>query len=329
MEYMAGITGIGISVPDKVLTNFDLEKMVETSDEWITTRTGIKERRIAQEDVAASHLSTKAAIEALNMASIKPEEVDLIIVCTVTPDMMFPATAAIVQSNIGAVNAAGFDLSAGCTGFIYGVTVADQFIKSGMYKNILVIGCDILSRITNFKDRNTCVLFGDGAGAVVISRTEDNGIISEYLKIDGSGGDFLTLPAGGSSIPASPDTVKEGLHYTKMNGGEVFKFAVKAMPEAVKHVLDKSGLCINDIDYLLPHQANIRIIESAAKRLGFPMDRVGISIDKYGNMSSASIPVTLYEVYKNNKVKKGDKIVMVGFGAGLTYGALLIKWLIQ
>ncbi len=328
MTYMAGITGIGVSLPEKILTNADLEKMVETSDEWITTRTGIKERRITSNDIAASDLSTEAAIEAINMSGTKPEEIDLIIVCTVTPDMMFPTTAAIVQNNIGAVNAAGFDLSAGCTGFIYGVTVANQFIKSGLYKNILVVGCDILSSITNYKDRNTCVLFGDGAGAVVISRTEDEGIISEYIKSDGSGGAYLTLPAGGSKMPASFDTVEKGLHFTHMDGAEVFKFAVKAMPDAVNHILDKTGLKISDIDYLIPHQANIRIIESAAKRLNFPMDRVGISIDKYGNMSSASIPVTLYEVYKNNKIKKDDKIVIVGFGAGLTYGALLIKWLI-
>lgn len=328
MTYMAGITGIGISLPEKVLTNLDFEKMVETSDEWITTRTGIKERRIAAKDHAASDLSTVAAIEAINMSGIKPEEIDLIIVCTVTPDMLFPITAAIVQKNIGAVNAAGFDLSAGCTGFIYGVTVASQFIKSGHYKNILVIGCDILSRITNYEDRNTCVLFGDGAGAVVISRTEDEGIINEYIKSDGSGLEYLTLPAGGSRMPASAKTVEEGLHFTHMNGAEVFKFAVKAMPDAINQVIDKAGFNVSDIDYLVPHQANIRIIESAAKRLNFPMDRVGISIDRFGNMSSASIPVTLYEVYKSNKIKKDDRVVMVGFGAGLTYGALLVKWLI-
>lgn len=328
MKYLAGITGIGISLPKRVLTNLELEKMVDTSDEWITTRTGIKERRIASNDTAASDLSTQAALEALSMANIKPEDIDLIIVCTVTPDMMFPATATILQNNIGAVNAAGFDLSAGCSGFIYGVTVANQFIKTGLYKNILVIGCDILSKITNFNDRNTCVLFGDGAGAVVISRTEDEGIINQYIKADGSGGAYLTLPAGGSRTPASFDAIEKGLNYTHMDGAEVFKFAVKAMPEAVNHILENTKLNILDIDYLIPHQANIRIIESAVKRLHFPMDRVGISIDKYGNMSSASIPVALYEVYKDKKIKKGDKIIMVGFGAGLTYGALLIKWLI-
>lgn len=328
MRYMAGITGIGISLPERILTNSELEKMVETSDEWITTRTGIRERRIAEGDVAASDLSSRSAIEAINMAGIQAEEIDLIIVCTVTPDMLFPMTAAIVQKNIGAVNAAGFDLSAGCTGFIYGVTVASQFIKSGFYKNILVIGCDLLSRITNYEDRNTCVLFGDGAGAVVVSRTEDEGIINEYIKSDGSGMDHLAMPAGGSKMPASAKTVEEGLHFIHMNGAEVFKFAVKAMPDAINHVIEKSGLNIEDIDYLIPHQANIRIIESAAKRLQFPMDRVALSIDRFGNMSSASIPVTLYEEFKKGRIKKNDRVVMVGFGAGLTYGALLLKWLI-
>lgn len=328
MRYMAGITGIGISLPERILTNADLEKMVETSDEWITTRTGIKERRIAEGDVAASDLSTEAAIEAINMAGIKPEEIDLIIVCTVTPDMLFPITAAIVQRNIGAVNAAGFDLSAGCTGFIYGVTVASQFIRSGYYKNIVVIGCDLLSRITNYEDRNTCVLFGDGAGAVVVSRTEDEGIMSEYIKSDGSGMDHLTMPAGGSKLPASDKTVEEGLHYIHMNGAEVFKFAVKAMPDAVNQVIEKAGLRVQDIDYIVPHQANIRIIESAVKRLQFPMEKVGLSIDRFGNMSSASIPVTLYEEFKSSRIKKNDRVVMVGFGAGLTYGALLVKWMI-
>jgi 3-oxoacyl-[acyl-carrier-protein] synthase-3 len=326
--YMAGITGIGISLPEKVLTNLDLEKMVDTSDEWITSRTGIKERRIADKDIAASDLSSEAAKEALEMSGVQREDIDLIIVCTVTPDMMYPATAAIVQHKIGAKNAAVFDLSAGCTGFINGVTVAKAFIKSGIYKNIIVVGCDILSRVTNFYDRNTCALFGDGAGAVVISRTDEPGIIDEYLMADGSGGDFLTLPAGGSRMPASIETIEKGMHYTNMDGKEVFKFAVKAMPEAVKHVLDRAGIGIEEIDCLVPHQANIRIIESAAKRLEFPMDKVAISIDKYGNMSSATIPITLYEAYKNNKIVKGNNVVLVGFGAGLTYGAIFLKWLI-
>lgn len=328
MTYNSGITGIGISLPERVLTNKDLEKMVETNDEWIVTRTGIRERRIASSEVAASDLSSKAAAKALEMANVSSMDVDLIIECTVTPDMMYPSTAAIVQKNIGATRAAAFDLSAGCTGFIYGVTVASQFIKGGFYKNILVIGCDILSRVTDYKDRNTCVLFGDGAGAVLISRTEKEGIVGEYIMADGKGCDYLYLPAGGSRLPATSNTVKDGQHYTHMNGPEVFKFAVKAMPKAVKKVLEKTGYDVLDIDYLIPHQANIRIIESAAKRLGIPMEKVGVSIDKYGNMSSGSIPVTLFDEYKNNNIKKGDVLVIVGFGAGLTYGAILIKWLI-
>ncbi|EYE89304.1 3-oxoacyl-ACP synthase [Fervidicella metallireducens AeB] len=328
MIYNAGITGIGISVPNKILTNHDLEEMVETSNEWIITRTGIKERRIVNSDEAASDLSTDAAKKALQMAKINAEEVDLIIVCTVTPDMMYPSTAALVQNNIGANKAAAFDLSAGCTGFIYGVTVATQFINSGFYKNILVIGCDILSKVTDFTNRNTCVLFGDGAGAVVISRTEDVGVIDAYIKADGSGGEYLYLPAGGSRMPASIDTVNQKLHYTFMNGTEVFKFAVKAMPEAVNCVLEKSNCNIDEIDYFIPHQANIRIIESATKRLGIPMDKIGITIDKYGNMSSASIPVTLFEAYADGKIKKGNKVILVGFGAGLTYGSVLLNWLL-
>lgn len=328
MSFNAGITGIGQYLPEEKLTNKDLEKIVETNDEWITTRTGIKERRIAPLNISTSDLVTNASKEAIQMANIKPEEIDLIIVGTVTPDMMYPCTAAIVQNNIGAVNAGAFDLSAGCTGFIYGVTIATQFIENGMYKNVLVAGSDILSRVTDFTDRNTCVLFGDGAGAVVISRTNEEGIINTFIKADGSGNEYLTLPAGNSKMPPSIETVEKRLHYTQMNGTEVFKFAVRTMPEAVHAVLENTNYKYEDIDYLIPHQANIRIIEAAAKRLNLPMDRVGVSLDKYGNMSSASIPVTMYQEYKEGKFKKGDKLVLVGFGAGLTYGSILLNWLI-
>lgn len=327
MTYNAGIIGIGTGLPKEILTNDDLEKMVDTSDEWITTRTGIKERRIADKDIAASDLSTEAAHKAIKMAGINPGDIDIIIVCTVTPDMMYPSTAAIVQKNIEAFNAAAFDLSAGCTGFIYGLTAATQFIRTGFSKNILVIGCDVLSRVTDFTDRNTCVLFGDGAGAVVVSRTDEAGIIDEYIRADGTGGDYLYLPAGGSRLPASKDTVEKREHYTRMGGSEVFKFAVKAMPEAVNKLLEKTSLEVTDIDYLIPHQANMRIIDSAAKRLGIPMDKVGITIDRFGNMSSASIPITLFEEYNNGKIKPKDRVVLVGFGAGLTYGAVMLKWL--
>lgn len=328
MTFNAGITGMGISLPSRVLTNLELEKMVDTNDDWITTRTGIKERRIAEPNTAASDLATDAAVKALKMSGVKSEDLDLIIVATVTPDMLFPSTAAIVQSNIGAVNAAAFDLEAACTGFIYGLTIAKQFIKAGSYQNVLVIGCDVLSKITDYTDRNTCILFGDGAGAAVVSRTEENGIIEEFLKADGTGGKHLYIPAGGSRLPMSQESLSNRQNYTVMDGTEVFKFAVKAMPEAVKGVLEKSGTDISEIDYLIPHQANIRIIESAAKRLGMPMEKVGLTISRYGNMSSASVPVTLLEAYESGKIKKGDKVALVGFGAGLTYGAALITWLI-
>lgn len=328
MLYNAGIIGIGSCLPQKILTNSDLEKLVDTNDEWIVTRTGIKERRIAADNEAASDISTKAALEAIKTSGIDAEEVDLIIECTVTPDMMYPATAAILQNNLKAKNAAAFDLSAGCTGFIYGITVASQFIRTGFYKNIVVVGCDVLSRVTDFTDRNTCVLFGDGAGAVVVSRTETPGIVECFIGADGSGGDTLTLPAGNSRMPASFETVEKKLHFTQMDGKEVFKFAVTAMPKAVNEVLKKAGYEIKDIDCLIPHQANIRIVDSAVKKLGIDKEKVFTTIEKYGNMSSGSIPVTLDSIYKDGKIKKGDKIVLVGFGAGLTYGAALLEWLV-
>lgn len=328
MTYFAGITGIGVGLPQKVLTNQDMEKIVDTSDEWIVSRTGIRERRIADEGKAASDYSIEAAKSAIEMSGVSPEEIDMIIECTVTPDMMYPATAALVQHGVGAVNAAAFDLSAGCTGFIYGLSMAANLIKSGAYKHIVVVGCDILSRVTDYTDRSTCVLFGDGAGAVLVSRTESEGIIGDFLGADGSCADYLKLPAGNSRMPASHETVDNKLHFTQMEGSEVFKFAVRAMPEAVKKVLEKSGYSLNDVDYLIPHQANIRIIEAAIKRFEIDRNKVAISIDKYGNMSSASIPVTLYDEYKAGKIQKDDLMVLVGFGAGLTYGSVLCRWLI-
>lgn len=328
MNYNAGITGVGAAVPDRVLTNEDLTKMVDTNDEWITSRTGIKERRIASSETAASDLSFQAAQRALQMAGLSGNDLDLIIECTVTPDMMFPATACILQHRLGAERAAAFDLSAGCTGFVYGLTVAAQFVQTGFYKHVLVVGCDLLSKITDFTDRNTCVLFGDGAGAALVSRTEKKGIIANFIASEGAGADYLTIPAGNSRMPASHETVDNKLHYIKMEGKEVFKFAVNAMPKAIHTVLQKADLSINDIDVLLPHQANIRIIDSAVKKLEINPDKVLTTIEKYGNMSSASIPVTLAEMAAEGRIKKGDKLVMVGFGAGLTYGASLIEWII-
>lgn len=322
----AVVGGTGSCLPERIVTNSDLEKMVDTSDEWIVSRTGIKERRIADKDQAASDLGTEAALNACENAGIDPEEIDLIIVSTVTPDMLFPSTACLIQKNIGAVNAAAFDVEAACTGFIYGMTIGSQFIETGYYKNILVVGVEILSRITDWEDRNTCVLFGDGAGAVVLTAGSEPGILSSFLGSDGNGGNYLSCPAGGSRLPASHETIDNRLHYTNMEGSEVFKFAVKALPEAVKKAAQKCDIKIEDIDLLIPHQANIRIIESASRKLGIPMDKTAITIDKYGNNSSASIPIALDEYARSNRIKKGDIVAMVGFGGGLTWGASIIKW---
>jgi 3-oxoacyl-[acyl-carrier-protein] synthase-3 len=322
----AGIIGIGSYVPDKVLSNFDLEKMVDTSDEWIKTRTGISFRRIGPENACTSDLGVEAAKRALENAKLSPEDVDLIIVASASPDMIFPSTACIIQSKIGAVNAAAFDIQAGCTGFVYALTSAVQFIGTGLYKNILVIGAEMLSRITDWKDRNTCVLFGDGAGAAVVSEVEEGGILSSVLGADGTGADLLALPAGGSKEPANPDTITNRRHYINMNGNEVFKFAVRILEEAARKAVEKANLTIEDVDFIIPHQANIRIIDAAIKRLKFPREQVVVNLDKYGNMSSASIPVALDEAYRDKKIKKGDKLILVGFGAGLTWGANLLEW---
>ena len=322
-----GILGTGSYIPPKLVTNEDIEKIVDTTNEWIITRTGIKTRYIVEPEVATSDLATEAALRALKDANVKAEEIDLIIVATVTPDMAFPSTACIVQNNINARNAAAFDLGAGCSGFIYGLTVGKQFILSGIYKKILIIGAETLSKIVDWSDRNTCVLFGDGAGAVVIGTTEEGkGILSENLGADGEGGKFLTIPGGGSRMPATLESVEGKYHYVKMDGSEVFKFAVRIMNKASMEAIEKSGYSIDQIDYLVPHQANIRIIESAAKKLKLSMDKVHVNLDKYGNMSAASIPVSLDEAVKQGKIKKDDIVVMVGFGAGLTWGACVMKW---
>jgi len=325
--YRAGITGLGVAVPDKVLTNLDLQQMVDTSDEWIRTRTGIKERRIADPEQAASDLAVDAAREALKDAGLRPENVDLIIVATNTPDMLMPATACLVQDRLGAANAGAFDLLAGCTGFLYALSVGHQYIASGTFKTVLVIGAETLSKIINWKDRNTCVLFGDGAGAAVLERVPDNrGILSTRLGSDGSGGKHLKVPAGGSRLPASEATIQENLHYVTMNGREVFRFAVRAMGEGAMEVISMAGLAPEDINFFIPHQANIRIIETAARRLGINMNRVLVNVDRFGNTSTASIPIALYEAVKQKKIKDGQNIIMVGFGAGLTWAGLAVKW---
>ena len=323
----SGILGTGSSLPEKVMTNYDLEKIVDTSHDWIVSRTGIHSRRIADENIATSDLSTEAAKQALERANIKAEQLDLIIVATVTPDMLFPSTACLVQSNLGAKNAAAFDLEAACSGFLYSVAIADQFIRTGVYNYVLVIGAETLSKIMNWKDRNTCILFGDGAGAVVLGPTEEErGIMSTYLGADGNGGKFLSMPGGGSRNPASIQSIEQDLHYIHMEGNEVFKFAVRIMAEAAEKALDLCGLDVDDINYLVPHQANTRIITSAAKRLKLHMDKVYVNLDVYGNMSAASVPVALDEALMNGKIKKGDNVVLVAFGGGLTWGSCVIKW---
>ncbi len=327
MSRAVGITGLGVALPERVLTNKDLEKMVETSDEWITQRTGIRERRVADDYTAASDLGTVAARRALAVAGLDPADVELIVVATVTPDMMFPATACLVQANLGAVKAAAFDLEAGCTGFIYALAVGSQFVASGVYDNVLIIGAETLSKIVDWTDRGTCVLLGDGAGAAVLQPARaGEGILSFYLGADGNGGDLLKLPAGGSRIPITHQAIDDRLHYLKMNGNEVYKFAVKTMGEAAQQALEKCGLGKEDIDVLVPHQANMRIIRSAAKRFGLPPEKVITNLDRYGNMSAASIPVALEEAVKDGRINPGDIVLLVGFGAGLTWGASVVRW---
>lgn len=323
----AGIIGIGSYVPEKVITNADLEKTIDTSDSWIVERTGIRERRVVAEGQATSDLATIAAERALADAGVNAEELDLIIVATVTPDMVFPSVACLVQNNLKAVNAAAFDLTAVCSGFMYALVTGTTFIQTGMYKKILIIGAEALSTITDWTDRNTAILFGDGAGAAVLAEVPEGfGVLGVHLGAEGAGGDLLKMPAGGSRLPASADTVAQRLHYTRMDGNEVFKFAVKVMGEAVKQALEMANLTSDDITYLVPHQANIRIIQSAAKRVGMPMDKVVVNVDKYGNTSAASIPIALDEAVKTGKIKKGDTIAMVGFGGGLTWAASIVKW---
>ena len=322
-----GILGMGSYVPEKVVTNFDLEKMFETSNQWIIDRTGIRERRVVAEGEATSHLATRAAELALKDAGIGPEELDLIIVATVTPDMVFPSVACLVQENLKAVNAAAFDLTAVCSGFMYGLVTGRSFIKAGTYKKVLVIGAEALSAITDWTDRNTAILFGDGAGAAVLGETKEGyGILGVHLGAEGAGGDLLKVPAGGSRMPTTEETIRQRLHYTHMDGNEVFKFAVKIMGEAANRALEDAGLSAADITYLVPHQANMRIILSAAKRLGVPMERVIVNVDKFGNTSAASIPIALDEGLKSGRIKNGDVLVLVGFGGGLTWGASVIRW---
>ncbi|OPX84178.1 MAG: 3-oxoacyl-(acyl-carrier-protein) synthase 3 [Pelotomaculum sp. PtaB.Bin104] len=324
----AGIVGTGACVPDRILTNVELEQIIDTSSEWIFSRTGIQERRITGPEQATSDLATVAAGRALTDAGINPEEVDLVIVATSTPDMLMPATACIVQDRLGIKKQAGaFDLAAGCTGFVHALTVGSQFIAAGSCRTVLVIGAETLSKMLNWEDRSTCVLFGDGAGAVVLRPVpKDSGILAFKLYSDGAGGPHLLIPAGGSRYPATRETLDSKLHYLQMNGREVFKFAVRVIEESAEEVLAAAGLNKTDIDFFIPHQANIRIIEPAARKLGIPMEKVLVNVNRYGNTSTASIPLALDEAVHEGRIKSGDYIVMVGFGAGLTWGSVVIKW---
>ena len=321
-----GIIGLGEYLPKKVLTNADLEKMVDTSDEWIITRTGIKERRLAAQDEATSDLAFAAAKDAILDARLKSEDIDLIIVATITPDMPFPSTASILQNMLGAKHAVCFDISAACAGFVYALSVAHQFIARGVYKKALIVGAETLSAVTDWKDRNTCVLFGDGAGAAVLSEVPSGGILSTYLGCDGSKVNLLNLPAGGSRKPASKETVERREHYIRMQGNELFKIAVKTMTEAALTVLKQAGLGFSDVDLIIPHQANSRIITAVGKKLGIPPEKIFINIEKHGNISSASTATALCEAAKEGRIKKGDIVLLDAFGAGLVWGACVIKW---
>ena len=321
------IAGVGSYVPPDVLTNADLEKMVDTSDAWIVERTGIKERHIAAKDIATSDLAREAALACLRAAGVSAEEVDLVIVASASPDYLFPATACIVQSSIGAKNAAAFDMEIGCTGFIYAMATGAQFVASGVYDNVLIIGAETLSRFVDWSDRGTCCIFGDGAGAALLSPgKEGEGIIGFHLGSDGASANLLTVPGGAAKFPASAETISQGLHYIHMDGKAVFKFAVRTIDAAVTKVLEKCGKKPEDIGLLVPHQANLRIIDSACRRFAIDRERVMVNIEKYGNTSSASVPLALDEALAAGRIKKGDLVVLVAFGAGLSYGALALIW---
>jgi len=321
------ITGTGSFAPSRILTNYDLEKMVETSNEWIITRTGIKERRISENGTGPSDLSLEASRIALKEANLEPEQIDLILLGTVTPDYLLPSTACVLQDKLKAKNAAVLDIVAACSGFIYGLSIASAFIAIGQYKNVLVIGVETLSKIVNWGDRNTCVLFGDGAGAAIVSATtEEKGILGTFLSGDGSLANLLHIPVGGAKVPLTKENIDLKQHYIFMAGNEVFKSAVRAMEGAAKHIIHKVGLPSKEIDLLIPHQANIRIIEALAKRLKVPMEKVYVNIDRYGNTSAASVPIALDEARKKGVIKEGSNTVLVAFGAGFTWGSAVIKW---
>ncbi len=323
----AHITGWGMSVPESILTNDDLSKMVDTNDEWIRDRTGIRERRIVNEGQTTASLAVEASIKALQVANLRPTEIDLIICSTSTPEHIFPATACLVQDRIGATKAGAFDILAACSGFIYAINMAAQSIRSRSIQNALVIGSETLSRFVNWQDRNTCILFGDGAGAFVLQASDmPGGVLSAVMHSDGSGGDSLILQGGGSKHPATEATFRAGKHFIEMDGKEVFRFATRVMAQATREVLDDSGIELDELNWIIPHQANIRIIEAAARGLKMPLERFIVNLERYGNTSTASIPIATVEAIEGGRLQPGNKVVFVGFGAGLTWGALAAEW---
>ncbi len=328
MSLYAHVTGWGIAVPDEILTNEKLAQIVETSDEWIVSRTGIRERRIARKDQSTATLAADAARKALERTEIDARDLDLIILATSSPEHIFPATACLVQDSIGAIKAGAFDLSAACTGFIFALNMAAQAIRSGSIENALVIGSETLSRLVNWDDRSTCILFGDGAGAFVLQASDEpGGILSAVMRSDGSGGNLLSVPAGGSKIPTSHEAIDKNQHLIQMNGREVFRFATRVMASATRDTAAHAGWDVEEIDYVIPHQANQRIIEAAARGLRLPIDRFIVNLEKYGNTSTASIPLAMVEALDNGQIKDGSNLVLVGFGAGLTWGALSMRWI--
>jgi len=329
MSHKAFIRSVGRFLPERRLTNHDLEKMVDTNDEWIVSRTGIRERRILDPGLGNSYMATRAALECLQRADVDPTEVDAIIVGTVTPDMFFPATACLVQRDIRATKAWGFDLSAGCSGFVFALTTGAQMIEAGRFKKVLVIGSDVMSSIIDYQDRNTCVLFGDGAGAVLLEPCPEPGfgILDFIQRIDGVGGDFLRMKAGGSLRPASAETVQAKEHYVYQEGRQVFKFAVTEMAEVSARILEQNGLTGEDLRLFIPHQANLRIIDASAKRMGIEPEKVLINIDRYANTTAGTIPICLYDaLVEDKRLTKGDYVVMSAFGAGFTWGSVLMRW---
>lgn len=321
-----GVLGLGYYLPEHVVTNADIEKIVETSDEWIQTRTGIKQRRIVADGQTTSDLSVEAAKRALAAANLTPQDIDLILVATMTPDMPCPSSACVTQAKLGATQAAAVDVSAACAGFVYALICGQAFVASGTYQRVLVIGAEVLSKVVDWTDRSTCVLFGDGAGAAVLGSVEDGGILASHLGADGTKADLLKVPGGGSRTPTTHESVDQRLHYLKMNGGEIFKLATRIMADAGQQALAKCGLTANDVACVIPHQANLRIISAVMDRLHVPMEKVYLNVDRYGNMSAASTIVALCEAVRDGRIKQGDIVLLVAFGAGLAWGSLVIQW---